>query len=126
MEDARELARQASFQPAIATFNDAMASKPAYVELTPDQQQLKEFLIMQNRPVEITFVSDKRTYVTIPGITNGYLGKFDKVSVPVLPGDYLIIGRRRGYEEVREILRVRAESEIPPITVTATTKLASL
>lgn len=124
IEDARTLARQASFQSAIQTFNEAMASKPAYLELSPDQRQLKNMLESQSRPIEVTFVSDKRTWVTVLGYRP--LDRFEKVTVPIMPGNYVVIGRRRGYEEVREILRVRANDPIPPITVVATTKLASL
>lgn len=117
IEEARSLAQRANFQGAIQAFNDAMANKPSYLVLSPDQEQLKNMLEAESRPVQVTFVSDGRTYVTIQGVR--ILGKFTRTVVPVLPGNYEIVGRRKGYEEVREMIRIRAADGVPPVTVVA-------
>jgi tetratricopeptide (TPR) repeat protein len=117
IEEARSLAQRASFQTAIAAFNEAMANKPSYLNLTPDQEELKNLLEAQSRPVQLTFVSDGKTYVTIQGVR--ILGKFMRTTVPVLPGNYAVVGRRKGYEEVQEPLRVRTGEALAPITVVA-------
>ncbi|RME68363.1 MAG: tetratricopeptide repeat protein [Verrucomicrobia bacterium] len=122
LEDARSHAQRANFQAAIASFNEAMANKPAYLALTPEQIQLKEYLEAQSRPVPVRLVSDNKTYVTIMGVR--LLGRFNETTVSLLPGNYEIVGRRRGYEDVKEYVRVRAGEEIPPITVIATTRMA--
>lgn len=121
VEEARSHAQRANYQLAIIAFNEAMASKPSYLELSPEQNQLKNVLERQSRPVQISFVSDEKTYVTISGVR--MLNKFDQTTVPLLPGNYEIIGRRKGYEEVRESLRVRADEPIPPITIIANKRL---
>lgn len=121
MDDSRSQAQQANFQPAIAAFNEALANKPEYLSLTPAQEELRLLLERQSRPVEITLVSDNRTYVTIQGVR--LLGKFERTSLPILPGNYEIIGRRRGYADVREVIRVRGEEPIPPITVVANSRM---
>jgi hypothetical protein len=35
----------------------------------------------------------------------------------MLPGDYEIIGRRKGYQDVHMLLQVRNGTAIPPVTV---------
>lgn len=118
LEDARALAARADFQGAINSFNEAMASKPAYLELQPDQVELKEMLERQSKPVSIAFVSDGKTWVTISGLQ--LLGKFTSTNVNILPGNYEVIGRRKGYADIRETLRVRAGETIEPVTIVAT------
>lgn len=123
LEDARALAARADFQGAINSFNEAMASKPAYVELQPDQLELKNMLERQSRPVSVPFVSDGKTWVTISGLQ--LLGKFQSTSVSILPGNYEVIGRRKGYADVREVLRVRAGEPIEPVTIVATKRASN-
>ncbi|MBE2212486.1 MAG: hypothetical protein IAE82_01340 [Opitutaceae bacterium] len=123
LEDARSLAARADFQAAINSFNEAMASKPAYLELQLDQIELKEMLERQSKPVSIAFVSDGKTWVTISGLQ--LLGKFTTTSVNILPGNYEVIGRRKGYADVREVIRVRAGEAIEPVTIIATKRAAN-
>jgi len=118
IEDARSQAARADFQGAILAFNEAMANKPAYLELEPDQVELKEMLERQSKPVPISFASDGKTWVTISGVQ--LLGKFTATTVNVLPGNYEVIGRRKGYADVREVIRVRAGEAIEPVTIIAT------
>ena len=76
----------------------------------------------QSKPVQVTFISDTKTYVTISGVR--MLGnKFTTVTVPLLPGNYEVIGRRKGYEEVRESLRIRADDAVNPVTIIANKKI---
>ena len=51
------------------------------------------------------------------------LGKFKEESVKILPGDYEIVGRRKGYEDVILVLRVRAGSPPPTVTVVCDKRL---
>lgn len=123
IDDARSHAQGADFQSAIAAFNEALTNKPSYLSLTPEQDELRSLLEKQSRPVQVTFVSDNRTYVTIQGMSGGLLGKFEQRTVSILPGNYQIVGRRRGYQDAREVLRVRADEGIPPVTVVANTRM---
>jgi len=121
IDDARSLAQRASFQSAIATFNEALANKPSYLALTPEQDELRILLEKQSRPVQVSLVSDNRTYVTIQGLR--LLGRFEKTSVAMLPGNYEFIGRRRGYQDVREVVRIRGDDNMQPITIVANTRM---
>ena len=123
LEDARSLAARADFQSAINSFNEAMASKPSYLELQPDQIELKNMLERQSRPVSVAFVSDGKTWVTISGLQ--LLGKFTTTRVNILPGNYEVIGRRKGFADVREMLRVRAGETIEPVTIIATKRASN-
>jgi tetratricopeptide (TPR) repeat protein len=113
IEAARDRAGRAQFQAAIAAFNEAMSVKPDYVEITPDLLELRDLLAMQNVPVNVTFISDNRTWVSVSNYR--LLGRIDSMTVPILPGDYEIVGRRRGYQDVYLILQVR--NGVPPPTV---------
>lgn len=120
IEEARSQAQRANFKLAIDAFNEAMQSKPSYLELTSEQAQLKSTLERQSKPVQVTFISDGKTYVTINGLR--MLNKFETMTVPILPGNYEVVGRRKGYEEVRQRLNVRADDPLDPIRIAANKK----
>ena len=115
LELAADQANRAEFQSSIRSFNEAISIKPDYIQLTESQITLKNLLSSQSKPIEIDFQSDGRTWVTISNYK--LLGKFKAESVKILPGDYEIVGRRKGYEDVMLLLPVRAGS--PPPTVIA-------
>ena len=113
--DAEQFAAKAEFQAAIRAFNQAMAVKPAYLVNSDKVQQMHAMLMQQNKPVEITFKSDGKTWFSI---TNYRLpSQFESNTIKMLPGDYEIIGRRKGYQDVHMLLQVRNGNVIPPVTV---------
>lgn len=61
--------------------------------------------------IEVTLASDSQTWVSITNVL--VPDKFSTASVRLAPGDYEVIGRRRGYQDVRKTLQVRSE---PPKT----------
>lgn len=115
IESAEQLANKSEFQGAIRRFNDAMAIKPAYLANTEKIQQLHALLMAQNQPVEVTFKGDGKTWVQIS--TYKMLGQIDTKVEKVLPGDYTVIGRRRGYDDVLMLLQVRNGTPPPTVTV---------
>jgi hypothetical protein len=70
----------------------------------------------QNKPVDVTFRSDGNTWVQITNYRQP--SKFDTEVIKILPGDYEIIGRRRGYRDVQMTLQVRNGTPPPTVTVT--------
>ena len=121
LELASDQAAQAEFQSAIRSFNEAISIKPDYIQLTPDQITVKDLLSAQSKPVGISFISDGKTWVTISNYK--LLGKFKEESVKILPGDYEILGRRKGFVDVLLLLPVRAGSPPPTVTVVCDKKL---
>jgi len=121
IEAADQLANKNEFQAARLRFNEAMAVKPAYLVNSERVQQLHALIMAQNQPVEVTFKSDGDTWVQITNFK--MLGKIDTMTVRILPGDYEVIGRRKGYRDVQMLLQVR--NGIPPPTVTVACSVAA-
>lgn len=116
VQAAEQLANKADFQAAIRRFNEAMAVKPSYLVNSERVNQLHSLLMAQNKPVDVTFKSDGDTWVQITNYRQP--SKFDTEVIKILPGDYEIIGRRRGYRDVQMTLQVRNGTPPPTVTVT--------
>jgi hypothetical protein len=69
----------------------------------------------QNQPVDVTFKSDGKTWVSITNFR--LLGQIESSTVKILPGNYQVIGRRKGYRDSIMELRVRNGTLLPPVTV---------
>lgn len=115
IEAAEQLANRSDFQGAIRRFNEAMAVKPSYLVNSDRVQQLHAQLMEQNKPVEVTFKSDGSTWVQITNFKAPQ--KFDSEVMRILPGDYEVIGRRKGYRDINLLLQVRAGTPPPLVTV---------
>jgi tetratricopeptide (TPR) repeat protein len=115
IEAAEVLANKAQFQDAIRRFNEAMAVKPSYLVNSDRVQQLHNTLMTQNKPVEVTFKSDGNTWVSILSFRQPE--KIDTRVIRMLPGDYQVVGRRRGYRDVEMTLQVRNGTTPPTVTV---------
>ncbi len=115
VDAAEQLANKAEFQAAKSRFNDAMNYKPTYLQPTDRVIQLQTLLQQQTQPVEVTFRSDGKTYVSIGAFK--MLGQIETQTVKIYPGDYHIVGRRKGYKDVDMMLQVRNGVTPPPITV---------
>lgn len=118
IEAAEQQANNAQFQNAIKSFNQAMAVKPSYLVNSERVNQLHNLLMAQNKPVDVTFKSDGDTWVSITNFRQPE--KFDTKVIKVLPGDYEVIGRRRGYRDVIMTLQVRNGTPTPMVTVICT------
>ncbi len=118
IEAAEQLANKADFQGAIRRFNEAMAVKPSYLVNSDRVQQLHKLLMEQNKPVDVTFRSDGSTWVQITNFRAPQ--KFDSQTMKILPGDYEVIGRRKGYRDVNLLLQVRSGTPPPLVTVICT------
>ncbi|MES2696617.1 MAG: hypothetical protein V4773_24320 [Verrucomicrobiota bacterium] len=118
VEAAEQLANKADFQGAIKRFNEAMAVKPSYLVNSERVNQLHNTLMAQNKPVEVTFNSDGNTWVVISSFRQPE--KFASKVIKILPGDYEVIGRRSGYNDVQMLLQVRNGTPPPVVTVACT------
>jgi hypothetical protein len=118
MAVAQEQCAAGAFPQAIATFNKAMANKPAEIAVSSEVAQLKAILLAQSKSVEVTFVSDGKTFVAVSGVR--LLATFATMTFPLLPGDYDVIGRRKGYQDVRLHLRIRNGEPTPVQRVVCT------
>ncbi len=119
--DAGDFAAKGDFQKAIIAFNEAMMVKPSYVTLAPEHQDLKDTLRDQSQPVRINFVSDGKTWVSITGFQ--MIGKFEQHHLRILPGNYRVKGRRKGYRDIVLEVRVRYDSSFGDIPVICTQRI---
>ncbi len=115
IESAEQLANKAEFQPALRRFNDALTHKPAYLEYSDRVLQLRTLLQQQSKPVEVTFKSDGKTWVSITNYKTPI--QTETMTLKILPGDYEVIGRRKGFRDVHMLLQVRNGTPLPPVTV---------
>lgn len=122
LEVAKTEAQRVEFQLAIRTFDEAMKSKPDYLALTEEGERLRNFLQLQSQPVEVVLNSDGSTWVSVQGPSMSKPEKFDSTTMSLLPGKYFIIGRKKGYQDVRFGLQIRAGMRQDPIDVSATIK----
>lgn len=122
IEVAKTEAQRTEFQLAIRTFDEAMKSKPEYLALTDEGERLRKFLQLQSQPVTVTLISDGSTWVSVQGPSMRKPEKFDSTNVNLLPGKYFVIGRKKGYQDVRFGIQIRGGMSQDPITVSATVK----
>ena len=120
IQEAEKLEQQAEFQRAIQTYNNAIGKKPAYLAPSDRVIQLNKRLQVQNTLVPVTFSSDNNTMVSISGILEPQ--KVTNKTLQVPPGDYNVVGRRKGYQDVVMKLQVRAGSTPPAFRVVCMVK----
>lgn len=65
--------------------------------------------------VAVTLRSDGKTDVTVFRV--GGLGRFAQHQLELLPGDYVAVGTRDGYRDVRVSFAVRPGAAPAPVTV---------
>jgi RNA polymerase sigma factor (sigma-70 family) len=109
---------RAEFQLGIRVYNRAMETKPPHVVVTERVKRLQAALAEQNGPVIVTLKSDGNTWVSITNTRTPE--KFESQSIPILPGNYEIVGRRRGYRDVNTLLQVRKGVPEPVMTIVCT------
>ncbi len=122
VDSAKQLTNNSEFQAAIKVFTKAMSIRPNYPLPNDDVvQQLHTVLNLQSKPVDVTFKSDGKTYVSIANFRGPQ--QAENFTVKVFPGDYQVIGRRKGYKDVLMLLQVR--NGTPPPTVTVVCQLTA-
>jgi hypothetical protein len=121
IEAANHYAASADFQAGIRTFNLAMQAKPADEPVSDQVRQLQVSLQAQNTPVEITLLSDGLTTVSVTGpYGHRAPAPLHTATVKVLPANYDVTGRRKGFQDVVIPVAVRNGVPAPVISVTCT------
>lgn len=111
------------YQSAIRSFNQAMQTKPGYLEVSPEVAEMRRVLELNSKPIDITFVSDEKTWVSITNFR--MLGKISNEMVSLPPGDYEVIGRRKNYQDVMLLLKVRPQMSTNTVSVICKTRADS-
>src|SRR5690606_17269352 len=83
--------------------------------LTRQIERLDAALKAAETPVPVVLQSDNQTEVVIHRV--GRLGAFAQRRLELLPGEYVIVGTREGYRDVRKELTVLPGQQLQPVTV---------
>ena len=67
--------------------------------------RLRKLVKEAGTPLQVSLRSDGKTEVVVYHV--GRLGRFDNHSLLLRPGDYTVVGSRKGYRDVRKTLSVR-------------------
>lgn len=89
--------------------------KPKGPRLANQLRRLKTVLETSRQSITLKLTSDKQTSVLIYHF--GTLGTFNKKEVKLIPGEYRMLGSRRGYRDVLHIFILKAGIQPPPIDV---------
>ncbi len=88
------------------------------------QQQITkvtDWLARAEVPVEVTLVSDNATAVTIRRV--GELGAFERRSMSLAPGSYIVVGTRVGYRDVRREITIAPGTPPEPFVIRCEEKI---
>ncbi len=83
---------------------------------------LDRAIVIARTPISVTLISDNATDVTLYKV--GQLGQFERQSVSIIPGRYVVVGRRDGFRDVRVEFDVSPDHQGAQITVQCEQKLA--
>ncbi|GMR22809.1 MAG: hypothetical protein BMS9Abin37_1184 [Acidobacteriota bacterium] len=83
--------------------------------------RLADLVAEFSTPVQVRFLSDGKTEVVVYKI--GSIGKFESHALVLRPGTYTVVGRCRGYRDVRYRLVVRADAPPEPLDVRCEEKI---
>lgn len=91
------------------------------------QQQLGELEALLARaqvPVDVRLVSDNLTEVTLYQV--GVLGRFETQVLALKPGQYVAVGTRPGYRDVRTEFEVGFDGRSAPVTIACTEEVVAV
>ncbi len=109
-----ELSEPATLQRGSALLTE-LATMDGGPRLENQRRELARLLKRAATPLEVEFVSDGLTQVTVFRV--GRLGTFERRELELRPGTYTVMGSRVGYRDVRIDFRVAPEIELEPIVV---------
>ena len=115
IEDPLALSASSQFRKAQQALQDASGIATPGPVLKQQIASLREILKASQTPVEIALTSDSNTEVTLFRVAK--LGTFDKTSVALKPGRYIVAGTRSGYRDVRIEFTVTGKGFDTPISI---------
>lgn len=123
LDDPLRLADDQVLRSAKQTLRDAQALVTPNSRLQIQVEQLTQALKLAQTPVTITLTSDNLTKVTLYRV--GQLGEFDQQSIALKPGQYVLVGSRSGFRDVRKEFTVEANQQQQTITIQCTEPIAN-
>ncbi len=115
IEDPLALASSSQLRKAQKTMRDASGIANPGPLLSNQIKTLKQIIKASQTPVEVTLSSDSNTNVTLFRVAR--LGTFERTSVSLKPGRYIVAGSRAGYRDVRIEFTLTDKGLDSPITI---------
>lgn len=109
------LSAPARMQSATQLLLELSRVAPAGPRLADQKEMLARLLKRAATPLTVEFRSDNQTEVSVYKV--GPLGTFGERQLELRPGNYVAVGSRAGYRDVRLEFRVAPEIEMQPIVV---------
>lgn len=109
------LSRPATMQAATQLLLDASRVEPMGPRLEEQKDELSRLLKRAATPLTVQLVSDNATEVSIFQVGN--LGTFARQELTLRPGEYVAMGSRPGFRDVRLEFRVAPEIDMEPIVI---------
>ena len=88
------------YRKAETVLSKAKKERPRGAKLSKQISEMENVLILSRKPITVLIRSDGKTSVDLS--RNGELGVFLEKSINLRPGEYTLVGRRRGYKECRK------------------------
>ena len=110
LDDAQQRRQALAALQAARALGDAVGARMA-----TQRTELERKLLAMSRPVTVVFMSDNTTQVTLLRVAQ--LGRFERATRELLPGNYTALGRRTGYRDVRRNFTVKPGAAPAPVVV---------
>lgn len=105
LEDPTRLYTTRELEQARQLFEETGRLEDPGPKLTRQRQELARLIELAGTPVRVTIASDGQTEVTL--FKMGALGRFQEKELMLTPGDYVAVGTRKGYRDVRREFSIR-------------------
>ena len=109
------LAEQPVYTETSALYKRALTITTPGPKLQSQIASLQSLLQRARQPLLVTLQSDNLTEITLYKI--GMLGRFQNRQVELIPGHYVVVGKRPGYQDVRVEFTVAADKPAQPVLV---------
>ena len=115
IDDPDNLSDDANMQSATRLLLDIARIEPMGPRLEDQKNELNRLLKRAATPLRVQLVSDNQTEVSVFKV--GRFGNFDTRELELRPGNYVAVGIRPGYRDVRVEFRVAPEIDMQPVVV---------
>ena len=115
IDEPDNLGDDANMQNATRLLLDITRMQPVGPRLEDQKDELSRLLKRAATPLTVELVSDNQTNVSIFKV--GQFGTFANRELELRPGNYVALGYRTGYRDVRVEFRVAPEIDMQPVVI---------
>ncbi|MDT8429326.1 MAG: hypothetical protein RQ757_11220 [Pseudomonadales bacterium] len=123
IQQPERLADEAVYEQVVGIYYAGRDLADAGPRLQQQLDTLESLLRQARQPVEVELLSDNATEITLYQV--GALGKFERQNLTLQPGQYVAVGTRPGYRDVRREFTVGFGHNPGPITIQCNEMIAA-